>query len=74
MEAKINIIEVASELAKERVIDDYQTDNLCDREEAEANIVEWDESETISNYTEWAQDSFNYWYDHYFGLITDLVL
>lgn len=59
-EIKINIIELASELAERRVEEEFKKDPL--RFDNRIYI----EEENEVRYTEAAQDVFNTWYDYYY--------
>lgn len=61
MNVTINIIEVASELAELRVLEEFNNE--------EERVYE--ETEDGTCYTEDAQEIFNYYYDYYFNFITD---
>lgn len=63
MEITINLLEVASELAHEAVCAKFEDDDT--------EIYE-NTSDTITSYTEKAQDLFNEWYDHYYDLLLNL--
>ena len=60
---EINLLEVASELAHEKV---------CARLEDDSNEIYENVSDTITNYTDNAQDIFNEWYDYYYDFLLKL--
>lgn len=75
MEIKINVIEVASELADLAV-----RRELCDNEDLNECDGEWEkvyqnqkmmDGEVIICYTDKAQDLFNKIYDYYFNMLVD---
>ena len=71
---KINISEVASELAELHLIRDYTELNKNKTEdEIEAMIWVEDEGEVLI-YTEHAQNHFNILYDLYYSLLENLAL
>lgn len=59
MNVTINALELASELAHERLIDNW----------SKSIKIYVDEDESITTYTEEAQDIFNEYYDMYINLI-----
>jgi hypothetical protein len=59
MNITINLLELASELAHKRLIENWK----------ESIEIYQDESAIITNYTEKAQDIFNDYYDMYIDLI-----
>jgi hypothetical protein len=65
MDIKINLLEAASELAHEVV---------CAKFEDDDNAIYENTSDTITSYTEEAQDLFNEWYDHYYDLLNNIAL
>lgn len=65
MEIKIDLLEAASELAHEVV---------CAKFEDDDNAIYENTTDTITVYTEEAQDLFNEWYDHYYDLLNNLSL
>lgn len=65
---KINIVEVATELADEVVRAKYEDDDF-ELFEIEVNDVDED---TPLVYKEEPQKLFNEWYDHYYNLLWDL--
>jgi hypothetical protein len=67
MEITINIVQLASDLAHEAVIDEIQKLLDCDRDYAESKVfVESDEG---LSYTEDCQELFNKYYDTYWDII-----
>ena len=66
MEVEINILELASELAHDRVIEHFEQ-YTTDEDVLDKLINVWDED--CSTYTEDAQDVFNEWYDVYYDKI-----
>lgn len=65
MEIKIDLLEAASELAHEVV---------CAKFEDDDNAIYENTTDTVTVYTEEAQDLFNEWYDHYYDLLNNLSL
>jgi hypothetical protein len=65
MDITINLLEVASELAHEVV---------CAKFEDDDNAIYESTTDTITSYTEEAQDLFNEWYDHYYELLNNLKI
>jgi hypothetical protein len=63
MEININLLETASELAHEVVCAKFEDDDTAIYEST---------TDTITSYTEEAQDLFNEWYDHYYDLLLNL--
>lgn len=64
MEIKINILELACELAHR---------DLVRTVENESDLFE-DPTDGVTNYTEDAQEKFNDLYDYYYSIIEDLKL
>tara|TARA_R110002020_G_scaffold170483_2_gene360197 strand:+ start:333 stop:749 length:417 start_codon:yes stop_codon:yes gene_type:complete len=60
MELKINILELASELAHEQVVKEM---------DSTGSAIYQIDSSGDERYTEEAQDEFNDWYDHYWTII-----
>ena len=58
----VNILELASELAHEKLVDNW----------SESIKIFEDDQATVTNYTDQAQDIFNDYYDHYFELIKSI--
>jgi len=65
MNIEINLLEAASELAHEVV---------CAKFEDDDNAIYENTTDTITVYTEEAQDLFNEWYDHYYDLLNNIAL
>ena len=65
MEIKIDLLEVASELAHEVV---------CAKFEDDDSVIYESTTDTITVYSEEAQDLFNEWYDHYYDLLINLKI
>jgi hypothetical protein len=63
MDIKINILEVASELAHKKLEEHFEFETK--------RIYEW-VSDDESRYTEEAQDLFNEWYDYYYDFLIQL--
>ena len=61
----INLLEAASELAHEVV---------CAKFEDDESAIYHSPTDTITLYTEKAQDLFNEWYDHYYELLNNLKI
>jgi hypothetical protein len=59
MEIKINVIELASELAHSRTL--YESGDICNNEDDMFN----DPIDGVQTYKEEIQDRFNDWYDYY---------
>jgi hypothetical protein len=59
MEIKINVIELASELAHSRTL--YESGDICNNEDDMFN----DPIDGVQTYKEEIQDRFNQWYDYY---------
>lgn len=59
MEIKINVIELASELAHSRTL--YESGDICNNEDDMFN----DPIDGVQTYKEEIQDRFNEWYDYY---------
>jgi hypothetical protein len=72
----VNEIELASELAEERMLLMYAWERRCDtvKELLELHYddvyVEDEESEVLT-YTDELQNEFNFWYDHYLDKIDE---
>ena len=65
---RINIIELASNLAHEELINEYE--NLSEnKEKLFPNGIFIDEDEEMTRYSEEAQDIFNAYYDKYLTII-----
>jgi hypothetical protein len=72
----INEIELASELAEERMLLMYAWERRCD---TVAELLEFhyddiyveDEETGVITYTDEMQDEFNFWYDHYLDKIDE---
>ena len=65
---RINIIELASNLAHEELINEYE--NLSEnKEKLFPNGIFIDEEEETTRYSEEAQDIFNSYYDKYLTII-----
>jgi hypothetical protein len=60
MDIKVNLVELASELAVERVHDEFASQG--------ESAIYVDNSDHIG-YTEEAQSCFNMWYDYYYEFI-----
>jgi len=65
MEININLLEAASELAHEVVCAKFEDDDSAIYEST---------TDTITVYSEEAQDLFNEWYDHYYDLLINLKI
>lgn len=65
MEISINLLEAASELAHEVV---------CAKFEDDDSVIYENTTDTITVYSEEAQDLFNEWYDHYYDLLINLKI
>jgi hypothetical protein len=65
MNITINLLEAASELAHEVV---------CAKFEDDDNAIYESTTDTITSYTEKAQDLFNEWHDHYYELLNNLKI
>jgi hypothetical protein len=63
MEISINLLEAASELAHEIV---------CAKFEDDDSAIYESPTDTITNYSEEAQDLFNEWYDYYYDFLLRL--
>ena len=63
MEININLLEAASELAHEIVCAKFEDDDSAIYEST---------TDTITNYSEEAQDIFNEWYDYYYDFLLRL--
>jgi hypothetical protein len=63
MNITINILEVASELANNKVEEHFNFDSKL--------IYDW-VSDQESRYTDEAQNIFNEWYDHYYEFLDGL--
>jgi hypothetical protein len=63
MDITINLLEAASELAHEVVCAKFEDDDTAIYEST---------TNTITSYTEEAQELFNEWYDHYYDLLLNL--
>ena len=59
MEIRINVIELASELAHSRTL--YESGDICNNEDDMFN----DPIDGVQTYKEEIQDRFNQWYDYY---------
>lgn len=68
MKIKINVLELASELADLAV-----RREICDNESIEEEDGQWEliyiKNGNVINYTEKAQDNFNILYDYYYNTI-----
>jgi hypothetical protein len=62
MDVKVNIVELASELANDRTFEELTSEYMGEVEiyKTDSNVVE---------YTEYAQKVFNGWYDYYYSFI-----
>ena len=60
MDININLLEVASELAHQVV---------CAKFEDDDTDIYQSTTDTITSYTEEAQDLFNEWYEYYYDLL-----
>ena len=60
MDIKINLVEIASELANERVHDEFAS-------QGESAI--YVDNGDHTGYTEEAQSCFNMWYDYYYDFV-----
>jgi hypothetical protein len=58
-EIRVNILELASELAHKELVEDY----------SDSIVIYEDDQEGITHYTEEAQDIFNDLYDKYFTFV-----
>jgi len=65
MEININLLEAASELAHEIVCAKFEDDDSAIYEST---------TDTITNYSEEAQDLFNEWYDYYYDFLLRLKI
>lgn len=65
MDITINLLEVASELAHLVV---------CAKFEDDDNALYENTTDTITSYTEEAQDLFDEWYDYYYELLNNLKI
>ena len=63
MDITINLLEVASELAHEIV---------CAKFEDDASAIYDNATDTITVYSEEAQELFNEWYDYYYNFLLNL--
>ena len=63
MDIKVNLVELASELANDRTFQDLTSEYM-----GEAEIYKTDGN--IVQYTEYAQNVFNDWYDYYYDFIS----
>jgi hypothetical protein len=62
MDIKVNIVELASELASDRVYEELTSEYM-----GEDDIYKKDSD--VIEYTEYAQKVFDNWYDFYYGII-----
>jgi hypothetical protein len=62
MDIKINLVEIASELANDRTFEELSSEYMgeVDRYKIDSDVVE---------YTDYAQRVFNNWYDYYYNFI-----
>jgi hypothetical protein len=60
MDININLLEVASELAHQVVCAKFEDDDIS---------IYQSTTDTVTSYTEEAQDLFNEWYDYYYDLL-----
>ena len=69
IEIKINIVELASELAHNRTL--YESGDICSNEDDmfKQNEENEDADDTLY-YTDEIQERFNYWYDVYYDVIS----
>ena len=65
MDIKINLVEIASELANDRMIEELSREYL-----SESDIYKQDSD--VVEYTDYAQKVFNNWYDYYYNLLWNL--
>ena len=65
MEATFNVLELACELAHNRLIEEYGSEQSLYKE------CEFDNECLV--YLDDVQDEFNSWYDYYFEIITNLI-
>ena len=71
MEIKINIVELASELAEDMTSDEMFREEIIITEEEQFVI---DENSGDTMYTETAQDIYNRWYDYFYSKIEELKI
>ncbi len=76
MEIRINVIEVASDLAHNAMLDEvmsplYDGNIIMDEEEVFKTEGDEDYQEDSLSYKEEFQDIFNRWYDYYFEMLTN---
>jgi len=62
MDIKINLVEIASELANDRMFEELTNEHL-----SESDIYKLDSD--IVEYTDYAQRVFNSWYDYYYNFV-----
>jgi len=62
MDIKINLVEIASELANDRTFEELSSEYMC-----EVDIYKSDSD--VVEYTEYAQKVFDNWYDYYYDFI-----
>ncbi len=62
MDIKVNIVELASELANDRTYEELTSEYM-----GEVDIYKTDGD--VVEYTEYAQKVFNNWYDYYYNFI-----
>jgi hypothetical protein len=72
----VNEIELASELAEDRMLVMYACKRRCENvkellEFHYDDIYKEDEDSGVIMYTDELQDEFNFWYDYYLGKIDD---
>ena len=62
MDIKINLVEIASELANDRTFEELTSEYMGETEiyKTDSDVVE---------YTDYAQRVFNNWYDYYYNFI-----
>ena len=62
MDIKVNIVELASELANDRMFEELSREYL-----SESDIYKQDSD--VVEYTDYAQKVFNNWYDYYYNFV-----
>jgi len=72
-EIKVNILQVASELAELDLIAEFNN-TYKEKNEKEIDDLIWIEEDEILIYTEKAQDKFNEYYDFYYSFLENLAI
>lgn len=67
MNAIINLVEAASELAHDRTL--YESGDICNNEDE----MYLEDNPDCLTYKDEIQERFNNWYDHYFNVLSSFI-